>query len=149
LKIQSVSIFLKKYFFSLLVSEFRKELIGLDIFGGQAYRGPNLHTFGLERAVTNVKEILSVAGIDAVFFGYYDYAASIGLQGQIDHPKVLQARSSLLEAARQAGVVAAYATWSSMEAKEMVALGFRVITIGSDASFILRTAQGTLEAMKG
>jgi 2-keto-3-deoxy-L-rhamnonate aldolase RhmA len=36
-----------------------------------------------------------------------------------------------------------------MEAKEMMALGFGVITIGSDASFILGTAQRTLAEMRG
>ena len=42
-----------------------------------------------EQAVEHIDEILSVPGIDGAFFGFSDYAASIGLTGQLTHPRVI------------------------------------------------------------
>ena len=94
-----------------------------------------------ERALSNLDEIVSVPGIDIFFFGFSDYAASIGLTGQIDHPRVLQARDAVLEATRRAGVAAGYAARDGAHARELAALGFRAISVGSDAGFIAKGAE--------
>ena len=99
------------------------------------------------QALTNIEDIVSVPGIDAVFFGYYDYAASIGLRDNPDHPSVQAARATVLDAARKAGVAAAYAAGSSAHAKELMKLGFQVITIGGDANFIIGGSQSVIGAM--
>jgi len=39
-------------------------------------------------AVENLEEILSVDGVDMVQFGPADYSLSIGLPGELNHPKV-------------------------------------------------------------
>jgi len=100
------------------------------------------------QALANIKEIVAVPGIDAVFFGYYDYAASIGLRHDPDHPSVLAARGAVVDAARSAGVAAAYAAGSPAHAKELVKLGFQVITIGGDAGFIIGGSQSVIGGMR-
>jgi 2-keto-3-deoxy-L-rhamnonate aldolase RhmA len=101
------------------------------------------------QAMTHIEEIVSVPGIDAVFFGYYDYAASVGVRENPDHPSVHAAREVVLAAARKAGVAAAYAAGSPAHAKELMKLGFRVITIGGDASFLIGASQTVIGAMHG
>ena len=102
-----------------------------------------------EQAVQNLEEILSVPGIDGVFFGYADYAGSLGLTGQNNHPRVLEARSRVLEATQRHGVAAGHAARSPAQAQELRALGFRLITLGSDAAFIMEGGRAALGAMRG
>jgi 4-hydroxy-2-oxoheptanedioate aldolase len=99
-----------------------------------------------ERAVAHIDEILSVPGIDGAFFGFADYAASIGLTGQTAHPRVIEARDQVLAATQRAGVAAGYAARSLNQAQELARMGFRLITLGSDAGFML---QGAREALAG
>ena len=40
----------------------------------------------------NIKEILLVQGLDAILIGPYDLSASLGLTGEISHPKVEEAK---------------------------------------------------------
>lgn len=42
-------------------------------------------------AIENLEEILSVDGIDAAMIGPYDLSASMGLAGELDHPKMEEA----------------------------------------------------------
>lgn len=100
-----------------------------------------------DQAVRNVDEIVSVPGIDGAFFGYSDYAASIGLTGQTDHPRVHEARRAVLAATRRAGIAAAYAAGSVEQARQLVEEGFRLVTVSSDAGFIGDGARAALTAL--
>ena len=51
-----------------------------------------------DEAVRNIDEIVSVPGIVASFFCYSDYAASIGLTGQTNHPRVHEAGRTVVAA---------------------------------------------------
>ncbi len=102
-----------------------------------------------EQAVQNIEEILAVPGIDGAFFGYADYAGSLGLTGQNSHPRVLEARARVLEATRRHGVAAGHAAGSLAQAQDLRALGFRLITLGSDAGFIAEGARAALSTMRG
>src|SRR5207248_3259182 len=51
-------------------------------------------------AVPRVEEIVTVPGVDAIIVGPYDLSASMGLPGQIAHPKVTAAADSLAAACR-------------------------------------------------
>ena len=67
-------------------------------------------------AVENVEQILSVAGIDAIMVGPYDLSASMGIPGQLDHPRVLDALSRVTTAARRHDVPAGFhVVWPSPE----------------------------------
>lgn len=43
-----------------------------------------------QKAIDNLDDILSVEGVDIVFVGPYDLSASLGIIGQINHPKVME-----------------------------------------------------------
>jgi 2-dehydro-3-deoxyglucarate aldolase len=52
--------------------------------------------------VENADAILAVDGIDAYFLGPYDLSASLGVPGQLDHPKVEAAIARVRRAGRRA-----------------------------------------------
>ena len=54
--------------------------------------------------VDNLEEILSIKGIDMVQFGPCDFALSIGLPGQRNHPKVKEAELKTIKTAVKMGI---------------------------------------------
>ena len=54
--------------------------------------------------VEQVEAIAAVPGIDALFVGPGDLSASLGVVGQFDHPRVLDATERVARAARDAGI---------------------------------------------
>jgi 2-keto-3-deoxy-L-rhamnonate aldolase RhmA len=55
-------------------------------------------------AVKNLDSILDVRGIDAIFIGPYDLSASMGLPGQVKHPRVMKAIHLIRQKCKDAGV---------------------------------------------
>lgn len=60
--------------------------------------------------IANADQVLAVPGIDLVFIGVFDLAASLGLPGQADHPAVLDAVRAIAGKSASSGV--AVGTWS-------------------------------------
>ncbi len=56
-------------------------------------------------AINNLEEILSVEGIDAAIIGPYDLSASMGLQGQREHPKMEEAIQYNLDTCKKMGIL--------------------------------------------
>lgn len=56
------------------------------------------------KAIKNIKEILSVKGIDMVYIGPTDLSVSMGYGGHMDHPEVLKAIDKIYQTAREYGV---------------------------------------------
>jgi 4-hydroxy-2-oxoheptanedioate aldolase len=52
----------------------------------------------------NVDQILEVQGIDVLFLGPYDLSQSLGLTGQVTHPKVLSVIEEITKKARDKGL---------------------------------------------
>lgn len=76
-------------------------------------------------------EIAALDGIDMLFFGPGDFSHGIGAPGQWDHPKLLEARKRVAEAAVKHGKFAGIP--SSIEnIDEMVEMGYRFIAVGAD-----------------
>ena len=58
-----------------------------------------------EKGIANVKEILSVEGVDVAFIGPNDLSQDMGILGQFDNEKVLDAFEKVIAAADEAGKV--------------------------------------------
>lgn len=58
-----------------------------------------------QEALSNLDEILDVEGIDIIFIGPYDLSQSLGLPGQVSHPKVLEQISCIVKKAQAKGII--------------------------------------------
>jgi len=89
-------------------------------------------------AVAQVDEILSVPGIHASFIGPYDLSASMGLPGQLDHPKVIAARQIFLEASQRHGVLPGFHIVPNQPelVKQAADDGYRFIALSLDQEFL-------------
>jgi len=85
-----------------------------------------------ESAVRNLKDILSVEGIDMVHFGALDYALSLGLPGQVTHPRVRKAERTVITTALGMGIVPRVHINTVDDAETYISLGVRHFTLGVD-----------------
>ncbi|MEM2341206.1 MAG: aldolase/citrate lyase family protein [Candidatus Bathyarchaeia archaeon] len=83
-------------------------------------------------AVEKLEEILLVEGIDMVQFGPSDYSISIGLPGEINHPKVREAEEKTIKTALKMGIAPRAEISSPEEAKRYIEMGVRNFNIGVD-----------------
>ena len=82
-------------------------------------------------ALEQLEEIVSLPGVDIIFFGPGDFSQSIGAPGQMDHPLILETRKRIAELAikhgKFAGTVGGVGNY-----EELVDMGYRFISIGAD-----------------
>lgn len=85
-------------------------------------------------AVQNVREIVSVPGVDGVYIGPADLAVSMGLRPQLalQDGEHAAAVAGIVQACRAAGRVAAI----SGNPREMRGFGFGMVSVGSDTGFL-------------
>ncbi len=100
-------------------------------------------------ALANLEEIASVDGVDGVFIGPADLAASLGHLGNAQHPDVQAAIDDAFRRLRAIGKPAGYLTTNEAEAKRRVADGVEFIAVGTDTSIIGRGATELLRKMAG
>lgn len=82
-------------------------------------------------ALDDLEAIAALEGIDMLFFGPADFSQGIGVPGEWNHPKVIEARKRVAEAAAKYGKYAGIP--SAIEnAAEMIDLGYRFLAIGAD-----------------
>lgn len=92
-------------------------------------------------AVNSVEPILAVDGVDAIFVGPSDLAASMGLLGQQEHPDVRAAVEHCLTAARQAGKPAGVNAFTPTTARHYLDAGARFILVGADVALLARGSE--------
>jgi 4-hydroxy-2-oxoheptanedioate aldolase len=95
--------------------------------------------------MAELEAIAQTPGIDMLFFGPADFSQGVGHTGDMNHPRVVEARRLVAEAARRHGKFAG--TVASLDsAKDMVALGYQFINIGSDVGALIDSYQRTVSA---
>ncbi|MFC7554609.1 aldolase/citrate lyase family protein [Pseudoroseomonas wenyumeiae] len=95
-------------------------------------------------ALPIVDEIVSVPGIDMVFIGPGDLAASLGHAGDMNHPIVQEAVSRIAEAAKRAGVARATVGRTAEDVRRLEATGIGMVCFNTTA--LLVGAMQTLRA---
>lgn len=104
-----------------------------------------------KQAVENADEILSVPGLDGVYVGPADLACSLGCTPSFtpDAPPVTEAIARILTAAKKHNVFAGIHTGSAEYAQKMLALGFNLVTVMSDARLMVAAAKKVLLQTRG
>lgn len=102
-------------------------------------------------AVQNFADVYSVPGVDAIFVGPNDLAASMrSTDGKPPTPDAFkEALAAILSGCRQLGIPAGIHTFSPEEAKMRIAEGWQFIAINSELKFMVDGAKNSLEAITG
>jgi 2-keto-3-deoxy-L-rhamnonate aldolase RhmA len=100
-----------------------------------------------ERGLDAVEEIAAVEGIDVLWLGHFDLTNFLGIPGQFDHPKYLEAVERIVAAGRRhkkaLGFMASHENW----ARRYNQLGFNVIAAGTDQAILMAGVQSILNAI--
>ena len=97
-------------------------------------------------AMKSLEAIAKVDGIDGVFIGPGDLSASMGLPGQPNHPKVVEACMDAIKRLKKAKVPAGILCQDPIQAKVYIDAGALFTAVGVDLPLLVRTAESTWAA---
>lgn len=92
-------------------------------------------------AVANAGAIAATPGIDAVFVGPADLAASMGHLGRQDHPEVVAAVDAVIAAAHAEGVPVGVNAFAPALARGYVEAGVDFVAVGADVALVARASE--------
>ena len=102
-------------------------------------------------ALAHVEELAALDGVDALFVGPADLSLALGFDAAPawGEPALDDALTRVVEACRAHGVVAGIQCGDGAAARRHEALGFRMITVATDASILARAVRDELAAARG
>ncbi|MBS3181569.1 HpcH/HpaI aldolase family protein [Leucobacter manosquensis] len=100
-------------------------------------------------AVADADRILAVDGVDAIFIGPSDLAASMGLLGQQNHPDVVEAVLGTIRRAIAAGKPAGVNAFVPEDAERYVEAGASFVAVGADVAILARQTEALVARFRG
>ena len=101
-----------------------------------------------ERAVDAREELLSVPGIDVVLIGPVDLSITLGVPGDFQHPKMVDAMEKIRDSCLKHGVAPGTQTRTLALAKFWKERGMIFLGSGSETSFLMEKATEVVSALK-
>ena len=101
-----------------------------------------------KEAIDNLDEILEVDGYDIIFIGPYDLSQSLGVPGQISHPKVLAAMVDIVEKAKAKNKVIGTFTDDYSMVEKWKSLGVQYISYSTDSGIFSDASKNILRNLK-
>lgn len=92
-------------------------------------------------ALRNIEAIASTPGVDAIFMGPSDLAASLGVLGQQEHPDVVAAVEAGIATGRRLGVPVGVNAFVSATADRYLAAGASFVLVGADVALLARSSE--------
>jgi 4-hydroxy-2-oxoheptanedioate aldolase len=101
-------------------------------------------------ALAALEEIAAVPGLDGLYVGPTDLSLSLGLAPRLDteEPALLDALDTVLGVARAHDLIPGMHTGSAAYSRQMVARGFRLVTVGTDATYLADGARAALTQVR-
>lgn len=99
-------------------------------------------------AVDNAAEIAAVDGVDQLFIGPSDLAASMGVLGQQTHPDVLDAVSRAMKACQDVGKPVGVNAFDLKQAQAYLDAGAAFVLVGADVQLLDGAARGLADKFR-
>lgn len=100
-------------------------------------------------AVADVERIVAVDGVDAIFVGPSDLAASMGLLGEQGHPDVVDNVLRAIRAGVAAGKPVGVNAFVPADAERYIAAGASFVAVGADVAILARQTEALVERFTG
>jgi 4-hydroxy-2-oxoheptanedioate aldolase len=94
-----------------------------------------------QRGLDELKSIAAVDGVDAVFLGPADLAASLGHLGQPDHPDVVATVEQAIGTVAALGKAACVNAFAEPIARRYLEAGARFVVVGADVTLLARGSE--------
>ena len=99
-------------------------------------------------ALDQIDAIAAVDGIDGVFVGPSDLAASLGHLGNPQHADVQKAMESAVKRLKAVGKPAGILTGNEEEARRYIEWGYLFVAVGADVGLLARNADALAKKFK-
>lgn len=86
------------------------------------------------QGIANVDAIAAVDGIDVLWLGHYDLTNALGISGEFEHPRFLDAVARLAAACQTHGKAAGILVPDVATGEAWIARGFRALCFGTDVA---------------
>lgn len=96
----------------------------------------------------NLDAILTVSEIDVVFLGPNDLSQSLGIPGQMHHPRVVAAMKEAVERIRTAGKAAGVFARDTDDARRWADLGVQYVSVSMDVGIFLEACLDRVHALR-
>lgn len=100
-------------------------------------------------AVENVEQIVGTEGVDGIFIGPSDLAASMGVIGQQGHPDVVQAVTTSINAGLAAGKFVGVNAFDKSTAQRYIDAGAHYVGVGADVALLARASEALAASFGG
>jgi 2-keto-3-deoxy-L-rhamnonate aldolase RhmA len=98
--------------------------------------------------VENLNDIAGVAGVDVLWVGHFDLSQSMGIPGQFDNPKFLDALKRVIDTARKNSLGIGIQPGSLDQAREWMEMGFNVISYSADHSVYINAMKQAVAGVR-
>ncbi len=95
-------------------------------------------------SIENLEAIAAVPGVDAVFVGPFDLSVSLGIPGQVNHPRELEAIERILEVTRRHHLISGIQLFDVPGIRAWVEKGMRFVSYSSDVGLLADAAVSAL-----
>ena len=99
-------------------------------------------------AVARLDELLAVPGVDAALIGPTDLSVALGVAGQMDSPKLVQAIEQTLAACKAHNVIPAIHTNDVAMTAAWARRGMRLVSINSEVGHLMAGVRAAVQAIR-
>jgi 4-hydroxy-2-oxoheptanedioate aldolase len=101
------------------------------------------------QALQRIEAMGRIEGLDGIFIGPADLAASMGHLGDPRHPDVRRTIDDAIKRIRSTGKAAGILTGHLEDAKEFIQAGANFVAVGSDAGILVNATTALVKTFKG
>jgi 2-keto-3-deoxy-L-rhamnonate aldolase RhmA len=101
-----------------------------------------------QRGVDNLDEIAKVDGIDVLWVGHFDLTLSMGIPGQFEDKRFLDAMDRVASAAEANGKAAGFNAASTEIARHWIGKGYRMLAISADFRLMAGALKASVDALR-
>jgi len=101
-----------------------------------------------QKAMDNIEKLVSIPGVDAVMIGPQDLSLSLGLVGQVNHPRMAEAFERVIAACRKYNVAPGVHLTEFDQAKEWLAKGMRFFTFQNDIRMLMDAGKANTSQLR-
>jgi 2-dehydro-3-deoxyglucarate aldolase len=99
-------------------------------------------------AVQNLKSFVKIPGISTLFVGPYDLSGSIGKLGLVKDPEIQGLIQRIQAVCSEAGVITGIFGVDAEAVKPYIDMGYSLVAVGTDTSFIAKSVQDTIRSLR-
>lgn len=98
--------------------------------------------------IEHLDEILSVPGLDVALIGPYDLSTSMGIPGEVNHPRMQRAIGEFLKGCKRHGVVPGNFVTTVEDGQAWLRRGMRFLIYGADFMLLMERSRQVLSQLR-